>query len=175
MKDDNNKLNILKVGYIGWRHPFYNIRQFFRNIGFAWQRATRGYCDYDLYELHYFYHSLMIASLEKFRKTTHSFPVGLTPNEWDKILRQIIDTLREGLPDSHTNEWWDQFDFYWQTHTIREELPDGSVKVDCEEDPQMLNLKEKWLAEEKRIQDFENEKVKEGMELLLQYWNHLWD
>ena len=175
MKDDNNKLNILKVGYIGWRHLFYNIRQFFRNIGFAWQRATKGYSDYDLYELDYFYHDLIIASLEQFRKNTHSFPVGLTPDEWDQILKQIVDTLREGLPESHTNEWQDQFDSYWRAHTIREEQPDGSIKVDCEDTPEMLDLKEKWLNEEQRIHEFENEKLKEGIELLLQHWHDLWD
>ena len=173
--EDNNKLNIFKVGYMGWRHPFHNIRQFFHNLAFAWQRATRGYSNYDLYELHYFYHQLIMASLEDFRKSTHSYPYDLTPEKWDQILKQIVATLREGLPDSHTNEWWDRFDFYWQTHTTRETLPDGSVKVDCKEVPQMLDLKEKWLVEEKRIQTFEDEKLKEGMELLLQYWNHLWD
>lgn len=46
-------MNILKFGYSPWKYPsnwFENIRQFFRNIKFAYQRVTRGYADPDIWD-----------------------------------------------------------------------------------------------------------------------------
>ena len=49
----NNELNIFKGGYMPW-YPcnwWKNICYFFRTIKWGWQRATRGYSDYDTIRL----------------------------------------------------------------------------------------------------------------------------
>ena len=49
MIEHKNDLNVFTYGYYSWRYPknwFSNIKNFFRSIIRAWQRATKGYCDY---------------------------------------------------------------------------------------------------------------------------------
>ena len=44
-----NELNIFTGGYMPWypRNWFDNIKHFFHTIKWGWQRATKGYSDYD--------------------------------------------------------------------------------------------------------------------------------
>ena len=71
-----NELNIFTGGYMPWypRNWFDNIKYFFRTIKWGWQRATRGYSDYDTWDLDIFYSRIMIASLSQFRAEERGYP-----------------------------------------------------------------------------------------------------
>ena len=45
-----NKLNLFTYGYYPGT-PFQNIKQFFRNIKFCFQRCIKGYCDKDVWDM----------------------------------------------------------------------------------------------------------------------------
>lgn len=107
-----NELNSFKVGYLYpfWRHPIENTKQFFCNLRFAWQRATRGYSNYDLYDLNDFYTRLFIASLNEFKKDMYSAPSEFyneedgSIKEWENYLTKMRDcfyySLEENYPDN---------------------------------------------------------------------------
>ena len=75
-----NYLNIFRNNYKFYRSPIRWIKTSLRNIKYAWQRAVKGYSDYDLYDLYGFYEHLFVESLRDFAHKTCSYP-GVAPFE----------------------------------------------------------------------------------------------
>lgn len=85
-----NKLNVFGYGFWPARHVFHNTKTFFRNIKYAWQRATKGYCDYDVWDLEDFYTKLFINSLGDYVKDLHSLPLDFEEEEnWIEYINEI--------------------------------------------------------------------------------------
>lgn len=90
MKD----LNILKTGYIkGFRHIFHNIKQFFKNCKYAWQRATKGYSDLDLLDLESFYSSVISTSMQQFAEESNGCPGYMPYYEWIFKVKEISNKI----------------------------------------------------------------------------------
>ena len=68
-----NKLNVLTYGFLPWRlcNLWHNFRQIWRNLRYILQRAIKGYCDQDLWNLDYFYSQLFVDTLTDFPKQLH--------------------------------------------------------------------------------------------------------
>ena len=66
MRDTNT--NVFKFGYYPCgrvKNIFHNIKNFFRTLKWAWQRAVNGYCDFDLYDLDIYHTNMMIKALRE--------------------------------------------------------------------------------------------------------------
>lgn len=95
-----------------WRLPGYWCRA----IKNAWQRATKGFCDKDIWNLDQYYTQLFIDSLSYFKEHLHSCPVDLYDEEidsdekWQKYLEHMIcyfyNSLEENkaFPSNFENE-----------------------------------------------------------------------
>jgi len=92
------------------KRPWKLPELIFRNIKYSWQRITKGYCNKDLWNIDYWFMSLMPDMLQQFKNTRHGSPGilgkdytnddGILCNdechaEWDKILEQMIFLFRE--------------------------------------------------------------------------------
>lgn len=100
-------MNIFSFNIFNWSPKFWisNIRQFFRNIKYAWQRATKGYSDPDVWEFDNFLAHVIAGGLNELSNCTHGFPCSLlvdnTENEeekfkkWQEILREISNDMLE--------------------------------------------------------------------------------
>lgn len=168
-------LNVFKFGYYSWRCPLRNIRQFFRNIKYAWQRATKGYCDVDVWSLCDSEQERLIQMIEELRKTTHGTPIDMTEEEWDTTLRTIVYKLKEGKYDSHSNIFADDFEKRLNTVRIEIERPDHSKYWRYEDTPETEEIRKAYIAEEERLHRIEDQNLKEAFQLLTKYWNNLWD
>lgn len=94
-------MNILKFGYSPWRYPsnwFRNIRQFFRNIKYAYQRITRGYADADTWNFDNYLSKIIANGTRHLANTTHSYPVQLQsgreinePEVWTEYLLEMAN------------------------------------------------------------------------------------
>lgn len=158
---DKYGLNVFTYGYLNWKHPFHNIKMFFRNIRRAWQRATKGYCDWDVFDLDQYWQGMMICSLEDLRKEG-GYPGCLeSEEEWEQILTDMINYLNEGLLDSHENE----FDYL-----MYGDLEGDERLRDYTED----EANHKWFEEEKRLRAVEDENLQKGLALVAKWWRHLW-
>lgn len=81
-----------------WKYEeIRNPKQFFRHIKWCYQRITRGFCDYDIWDLRSFYLGLLIDSLKYFKNHTQTYPnrkeYGETPIQWRKDIEAIIIDL----------------------------------------------------------------------------------
>lgn len=110
------------------------IRQFFRDIRRSHQRIWRGYCDYDLFSIDYWFLVIMPTMLQEFKDTQHGCPVmpghishkvfldkedGQDDEalaEWKAVLDRMIFLLKEAEEEtcSRQNPYEDEYFKAWQ-------------------------------------------------------------
>ncbi len=101
-----------------WRHPIRTIKSFFTSIKWAWQRATRGYCERDLWSVSDWFLSTLPNMLEDAKTACIGYPVELEEREWNEILSQLTFLLREANENtcSKVNPYKEEY------HRISEEF-----------------------------------------------------
>ena len=107
-----------------WLH---NIKQFFKNIKYAWQRATRGFSDPDCWEFDSYLSRIISGGLKTLDENRHGFPTELYSQlgeedgnqEWSKILSEISAKMEKyerlksseyppgNLPPETIMEWYE--------------------------------------------------------------------
>lgn len=92
-------MNCLTYCYNSWKRPINwlrNLRQFFRNIKWAYQRVTKGYCDYDLWDMDMWLSHLLNRSLIDFANKVHGYPDSLVENEheWKSTLYNMSTAFK---------------------------------------------------------------------------------
>lgn len=98
-------MNILKFGIFShkprwWLH---NVKQFFKNIKYAWQRIIRGFSDPDWWELDSYISRVIAGGLGELNKMRNGFPPELDlqfgenngDKEWSRILSEIVSNIRK--------------------------------------------------------------------------------
>lgn len=90
----DNELNVWSVPMAPWRISNLgdNLRDIIRRIKWSGQRVTRGFCDYDTYDLDLYYRRLIVKSLKQFVRKSHTFPFGYDAG-LQKRVRRIIANL----------------------------------------------------------------------------------
>jgi len=77
--------------------PFCRARRFFRDHWWDFrercQRFQRGYSRSDVWDLDHWFISTLKPMLELMLKTHNSYPNGITNEEWEAILQEMIDCL----------------------------------------------------------------------------------
>ena len=90
-----NNLNILRYGYT--KDIISNIKQFFRNIRYAYQRITKGYCDADLWNLDGYYSEFFYCTLNELADISHGWPQSEKfprYEDWQKYIREMANHFR---------------------------------------------------------------------------------
>ena len=163
MKIENN-LNIWKYEeYNRWYRIDRKIAFFFRKIKWMFQRAKYGYCDRDLWNLDYTLGSYIANCTDELANRTHSYP-GMLMNyeEWQKILKKIAYLFYTGVNEDC---WENPLDVYY---IERKGFDDFSEEKQEE-------IRKNWFEIEKNYELSRQEKIREGFDLLKQWFPHLWD
>lgn len=176
-----NELNIFTGGYMPWypRNWWSNIRYFFRTIKWGWQRATKGYSDYDTWDLDVFYSRLMIASMSQFRAEVQGYPFHMkSVYEWYDILDKMILLLKQANGDApleeknDLEEWYD--DFLTTRPFTQTKVEDGCRTYVTEYDEETKAKVDQYYKREGELHEVRVQKRKEAFELLLEHYEHLW-
>ena len=96
-----SKLNVFKLARYGF--PWWRIDRYVVALRYAWQRATKGYCDYDLWDLKPYFSHLFIAALGEMVPEDESvFKEEYADGQraWYQNLREICQNFENGLLES---------------------------------------------------------------------------
>ena len=169
-------MNALKIGYFH-RFNFYclrqNIKQFFRNLKYAWQRITRGYCDADLWDLNDYYCTLIENSLRDFNQRRHGYPIGLEEEEWNTKIQHIVQLLNKyrvasaNEMEAIEDEYSDKLE---KTRRV-EELSDGSKQVQYEDSILLNEFTEAMTEINKKRNEIRHQAFAELDEILDDLWD----
>lgn len=164
-------MNIFKVSYLPWRYfPnwFKNIGLFFRRFKWAWQRATRGYSDWDLWDLDQFYVKLFKDSLWALSEITHGWPANNDFPEFEdwtnylKDISRLFDMSREEyIYENKLNPYYDEYM--------------STLKADDFLNSPHSEIRDKYFEEQERLDIKRIEYRNEAFEKMLKYFDALWD
>ena len=178
-----NELNVFTNGYLPW-YPcnwWSNIKYFFRTIKWGWQRATKGYSDYDTFDLDIFYSRMMIASLSQFRVDTRGYPGYMDSiEEWYAILDKIIFLLKQANEDepleekNELEEWYEEY-LKTKPFTMTEVANGKATRISLTEVDEETKAKiNQYFKREEELYNIRTQKRKEAFDLLAEYFGHLW-
>ena len=114
MKDHTRELDVYKFDHE--RNPFKKIRLFFARRRFAKQRAHKGFCDWDMWDLDTFWSQLFIDSLTEFKEKSDGIPGCF-------ILEDGTYVEIKGIKDRRSMAKMNQFPFPIQMWGAREMKP----------------------------------------------------
>lgn len=164
---ETNYLNCLTYGYLPlsyWKNWFRNIRQFFRNIKFAYQRITRGYCDRDVWDLDHYYSELFYQTINKLAEETYTYPAEYTFEGWQDYLREMAQHFKN-------SQEWNENEI---NNTIKEHF-NNMIKFKESESEEYENAKNKWLKLEIEAAKYREDELNAGIDMLKKSFNNLWD
>lgn len=147
----------------------------FKKIKWAKQRIDRGYSDYDAYDLDLYLTSLLRDSLRTLAKNTHSYPEGMTYDEWISYLNLAADLLDRSVDRSfdtcqyYLNEYEDAYTNYLSQCRIE----DGQFIFPKGEE--LEEVRKKYLARENAIAEARRSDRNKALDMIKERWDDLWD
>lgn len=80
-------------------HPFKYFEDLYYQAKWFVQRGRRGYSDRDVWGWCDHHSRIMVGVLISLRKTTHGYPIGMSPARWDKKLRVMQDGFQAAIDE----------------------------------------------------------------------------
>ena len=179
-----NKINVFTYGYMPWKYPSNwknNIFQFFYNLKYAWQRATKGYCDHDLWSLDYYYANMFSSSLKEMAEKSYGFPCELEQTggmeEWVKILNEMSLLFHNCLEDNeaYDNPYAEKYHEAIMNCRFVEKDENGCkcVTIGYENLPE--DLREAYFEMEKKNAQQRDADKDAAFDLMKKWFFNLWD
>lgn len=169
-------MSIFSKPTYNWKYFWKNLNGFRRDIVYAWQRANKGYCDQDTWGIDYWFLELMPRILIEFRDNMNGCPAELTQNQWIAEINKMVLCFLEANEEtcSYTNKYWGTFPKGFVFEEDKDN-PNFHHMIDPPMTEEEKNNKKLWLEETVKISDYQEAMKKEGLELFVKYFNHLWD
>lgn len=151
-------LNLFKGCPYNCRYPLNQVKWFLHGIKCSYQRATKGYCDRDLWDLNDYYANIISRTTEELSKRHMGYPNDDVGSEgWEDILKKISTYFDSTHEENYDTPVADSIykDKSWN------KVSDDELK--------------KILKEDNEIQESMQKNLHLGLELLEKWWFNLWD
>ena len=173
-----NNLNILKYGYT--KNIFSNIKQFFRNLKYAYQRATKGYCDADIWNLDDHYLQYLDVTLQALAEIAHGYPSHMFPTmqDWRNYIKEIAQHFYNAREESETenkktvDRLYDNILKYRQENNIPTNQISLLGKYRTDEEKQLVD---EWLEADSEYFKFREHEMHTAFNMMRSVFFHLWD
>ena len=167
------------------------IGDFFRSLKWAWQRATKGYCELDTYGVSDWFLNTLPDMLVEIKNNCTGYPDELTEDEWIRILDRMIFLLREANVDTCTKinpykaEYSRIFDEFRKKYGERgeklltdeekaEAKKNGSSRIYLPSDmPEYKEICEQYFEEERKLSTYREQCKNEALELFSKWFYSL--
>ena len=179
-----NVFNYWKNLY-NWKNPLNWWRLpgcWCRTIKYGWQRATKGFSDYDKYCLHDFYLKLFYRSLGEFAENHWGSPDG-NDEEWTNTLKEMALNFLSAIEDKgvYKNEFEEDyinsFKNYECSHIEKTDENGNRCWVWSDENTpdEIKDLRQAYHEREKEIFELRDADMKKGFNKMMEVFWHLWD
>lgn len=114
----SKEMNVFKYGWMSWRHPinwWENIKLFFRQFKWAWQRATRGFADWDIWNLDSSILNYLSGTLKQLSEIACGWPGNKQfpkYEDWTSFLKEMsekfaaADESNDYYSTPIADKWW---------------------------------------------------------------------
>lgn len=168
-------LNVFnRHNFYSWHYPKYwgkNLGIFFRQFKWAYQRITKGYCDFDWYDLDTYLAQLMANAIDDLAEYGMGYPgTGEfdTPEKWKAYLKKIVLKLRyslSDLPNEYEEAWLTTFhdDDLWRINEKHTPTPEEE------------EIRHKYLDKEIENEQKQFQAQLNALDMIKHVWGSLWD
>lgn len=166
-----------------WRyyisHPWKWVAHLFRNIKYAWQRATKGYCLTDAWNMDdYLLHLIPNLLRELINDPAGAYP-GSPPfdsrEKWTSWLWEMVERFEKLQVDwsEKYNEWDSEYDRLLALHRFKEFVDDG-IRIRYDDSEELEEVRKKWLARIKELREKQEMETRDVFAELAKYYYALW-
>lgn len=146
-----------------WKiYKFFDfLRDIPKEIEWFFQRGIRGYSDRDVWDVRNWFENTVIPMLEQLQKTKHGYPMDTTEEQWDIILKNMIDYFKESTERycSEKNEYTE--DYLASLYENNQKKCDG--------------IEKEWIRRENEITKYKIEMKNKAFKLFSKHFYNLWD
>ena len=115
-------MNVFKYGWAPWRYPinwWRNIKLFFRQLKWAWQRATRGFADCDVWNLDSSILNYLSGTLKHLSENATGWPGDKQfpkYEDWTTFLKEMSEKFAAAnesnnyYPTPMKDKWWEWYE-----------------------------------------------------------------
>lgn len=175
-----SKLSVFTPAPYGKWQIHKKIIWFFRSLKCAWQRATKGYCYRDTWDLDHFYTQLFIDSITSFKHNLHGAPSDLydekndSIKKWEEYLDEMVKHFYNSLEENEVqkNEYEQE---YHRLNPLEIEDRDGVYYMKEATSPEAKEAREKWYKREQEIIQWRKSELNKGFKMLKERFWDLWD
>ena len=167
-----SRLNVFKYRMKSWSRPINwvpNILTFFKNFKYAYDRAVKGYCEFDLWELRSFYQELFHDTIDAFANSDlYGAPMEFY-NELDVSIEPWVSYLKEMAQH-----------FYNSIEENEAQINEYDPRVERglfqrARTPEEEELRQKWLKREMEIMTWRDSEFHKAMDMFILHFYDLWD
>ena len=172
MSKEFNPLSVWHYGIDSHAPRFWwnKIKMFFQNICFAWQRATKGYCDRDIWGLDEHLRYVIRDTLRRLSEIAHGAPVEMFDHEKDSIKpwRDLLNDMADRI-DASLKEEDENVEMAWKKYEY-------AIKHKKNFTSQQINfLRDAWMRKNKEFGDKKEEEYQKVLDFLREWHEALWD
>lgn len=146
-----------------WKiYKFFDfLRDIPKEIEWFFQRGIRGYSDRDVWDVSNWFENTVIPMLEQLQKTKHGYPMDTTEEQWNIILKNMIDYFKESTERycSEKNEYTE--DYLASLYENNQKKCDG--------------IEKEWIRRENEITKYKIEMKNKAFKLFSKHFYNLWD
>lgn len=175
-KNKFNGRNVFTLYPYSWKYPscwLRNIESFFRGFKYTYQRATKGYCDYDLFSISDWFLEVFPNMLKEFADETYSHPYDMDEKEWGEYLVEMREHFLNACKEYENSspEARKEFDELYKDFSAAEYF----------KNPELYNTKERkekikeYYKKVKEYDNYKQEELKKGMDMFQKRFWDLWD
>ena len=143
--------------------------KFWKKRKYNKQRIKRGFSDADTWDFCDFLLNQFTAGIKRFKELNNGYPLGLTKEDWDAILNEIIyhfTIVKDGIQNKYTDKYFDSLKY------TRYKDENGNYIVEFENTNK--ELYEQYKTEQERILKEVDYHYHQGFLLLEKYMRDLW-
>ena len=147
--------------------PLKVVKHKMRDIQCAWQRANKGYCYRDVWDIDHWFLVILPEMLDDFVEVHNGYHDGMTDEEWVEIIKRMARCFRNA--NEQTTEFVNPYEEEYLS-TLSMDIEKRTLE--CSASPE---LDENYHKTEKEKDLFLKNSLAEGMELFHKYFRSLWD
>ena len=157
-------------------HPIIFARHFWKALKCSYERITKGYCSYDVWNLNDWLLSILPEMFDKLRTEGHGYPCYgeiNTIEKWEEHLKYLAIHLRE-LQKNNWEKRNEYADIFYRIPKPIKKTKEGIATFfgDAEYDEE---IKEKFIAREKELAAERMNLLKEIGLLIFENLDNYWD
>ena len=178
---------------------FNHIRQLSKDLKYSWQRITKGYSDYDVWDIREWFKEIVPCMVQELKETRISSPDVPTTEDgkdynqqWDEKLDEIVFAFREAREETcskqnrYSEEWSKaNKEFEKKYGLLGEKLQTDEEKAKAKKEglytmhmmreiPKYKDIDEKHYKESRELDKYREEQFDKALQLFVENIRDLW-